>query len=69
MNLKAAIHSRPTNSAVQNLTDCRAGVVGRVVLRSGMDEKLLNLPWEIQLALGSGYVAYLSSSVIGFDAR
>jgi hypothetical protein len=23
-----------------------------------MDEKLLNLPWEIQLALGSGYVAY-----------
>lgn len=24
-----------------------------------MDEKLLNLPWEIQLALGSGYVAYM----------
>jgi hypothetical protein len=24
-----------------------------------MDEKLLNLPWEIQLALGSGYLAYL----------
>ena len=23
-----------------------------------MDEKFLNLPWEIQLALGSGYVAY-----------
>lgn len=24
-----------------------------------MDDKLLNLPWEIQLALGSGYAAYM----------
>lgn len=24
-----------------------------------MDEKLLSLPWEIQLALGSGYAAYM----------
>lgn len=24
-----------------------------------MDEKILNLPWEIQLALGSGYAAYM----------
>lgn len=28
------------------------------MLEDSMDEKLLSLPWQIQLALGSGYLAY-----------
>ncbi|MDO7837147.1 hypothetical protein Q4610_19050 [Sphingobium sp. HBC34] len=32
---------------------------GTYARTTNMDEKLLNLPWEIQLALGSGYVAYM----------
>jgi len=28
-----------------------------------MDDKLLNLPWEIQVALGSGYLAYMLAYV------
>ena len=28
-----------------------------------MDEKLLSLPWELQLALGAGYLAYAAAYV------
>lgn len=38
-------------------------ILDRACYNAGMDEKLLNLPWEIQLALGSGYVAYMLAYV------
>lgn len=52
-NYPASLH------LVDPIADQAAATIAGRCYRGVMDEKLLNLPWEIQLALGSGYLAYM----------